>query len=172
MSNKKLIVLVVLALVVIFIVIIGIIRFTTPEDSWVCENGNWVAHGKPSDPAPATGCGTSITVNEIGMANPASVNCTEKGGKSVIKTKPNGDQYGLCYFDDNRACEEWSLLREECPVGGVKTTGFDTDAQKFCAWSGGQTSAVENAKCTFPNLKVCPVEDFYTGKCAMVELDY
>ena len=100
-----------------------------------------------------------------GLANPASVNCTKEGGQIVIETKPDGGQYGLCFFDDNRACEEWAMLRGECPVGGRKTTGYDTDAQKFCAWSGGQTIAEDNAVCTFKDGSVCPDEAFYAGTC-------
>jgi len=99
------------------------------------------------------------------LANPASVNCTEKGGQIEPQTKPDGSQYALCFFDDNRACEEWAMYRGECPVGGRKTTGYDTEAQKFCAWSGGQTIAMENAICTFSNGSTCPDEAFYTGTC-------
>lgn len=100
------------------------------------------------------------------MANPASVNCEEKGGKLVMQEKPNnGGQYALCYFEDNQACEEWAMFREDCPVGGVKTIGFDNDAQKFCVWSGGKTIAEENALCFFDNGFTCPVDDFYLGTC-------
>lgn len=100
-----------------------------------------------------------------GLANPASVNCSKQGGQIVIQTKPDGGQYGLCFFDDNRACEEWAMLRGECPVGGRKTTGYDTEAQKFCAWSGGQTIAEDNAVCTFSDGSVCPDDAFYAGTC-------
>ncbi len=99
------------------------------------------------------------------LANPASVNCEQKGGQLKMATRPDGGQYGLCYFDDNRACEEWAMLRGDCPVGGRKTTGFDTDAQKFCAWSGGDTFAVANAICTFKDGSTCSDDAFYAGTC-------
>lgn len=99
------------------------------------------------------------------LANPASVNCANKGGQLQIKTRPDGGEYGLCFFDDNRACEEWAMLHGDCPVGGRKTTGYDTEAQKFCAWSGGQTLATENAVCTFNDGSTCSVEDFYNNTC-------
>lgn len=101
----------------------------------------------------------------VALANPASSNCLEKGGRLVIETKEDGSQYGLCFFEDNRACEEWAMFRGECPLGGVKTTGYDTMAQKFCAYSGGQTLAVDNAVCTFSDGSTCLAEDFYTGTC-------
>lgn len=102
----------------------------------------------------------------LGMANPASVNCEKVGGTSVIKTKPDGSQYGVCDFGDDQLCEEWALMRNECPVGGIKVTGFDTEAQVFCAISGGQTLAVPDAQCTLPNGTVCPVEAYYKGTCS------
>lgn len=99
------------------------------------------------------------------LANPASVNCTQKGGQVQILTRPDGGQYGICYFEDNYACEEWALLHGDCPLGGRRTTGFDTIAQKFCAWSGGQTFAQDNAVCTFKDGSTCPDDAFYAGTC-------
>ena len=100
------------------------------------------------------------------IPNPASVNCSKVGGILTLETRADGSQYGLCYFEDNRACEEWALMRGDCPVGGVKTTGFDTIDQKFCAWSGGETFAVPNSVCTFKNGIKCSTVDFYDSKCS------
>lgn len=99
------------------------------------------------------------------LANPASVNCGKVGGESVIQTMPNGGQVGICDFEDNQSCEEWALFYGNCPVGGVKTIGFDTPAQVYCAQLGGQTLAVKNATCTLPSGKVCNDEDLYNGDC-------
>ena len=113
-------------------------------------------------PAPST---SAPSPTQTTLANPASVNCTQKGGQLQIQTRPDGGQYGLCFFEDNRACEEWALFNNECPFGGRRTTGFDTIAQKFCAWSGGQTFAVENAICIFNDGSTCPDDAFYQGTC-------
>jgi putative hemolysin len=99
------------------------------------------------------------------IGNPASLNCTKVGGTLSIEKRGAGGEYGLCYFEDNRACEEWALMRGECPVGGVKTTGYDTVDQKYCAWVGGKTLAVPNSTCTFKNGKVCTTKAFYDGSC-------
>lgn len=48
----------------------------------------------------------------VGMANPASVNCAQQGGRSEIRTAADGGQYGVCVFNDGRQCEEWALLRD------------------------------------------------------------
>ena len=100
------------------------------------------------------------------IANPASVNCTKVGGNLVIQTDGSGGQYGLCYFEDNRACEEWALFNGDCPVGGRKTTGYDTIDQNYCVWRGGETLAVKDSVCTFKNGKKCSTIDFYNGKCS------
>ena len=44
-----------LALVLGLVIIFGM-RIMSGEDSWTCVNGAWVAHGKPSIPAPTTAC--------------------------------------------------------------------------------------------------------------------
>lgn len=71
------------------------------------------------------------------IANPASTNCIEKGGTIEIRKNKKGE-YGVCLFEDNRQCEEWALLRGNCPVGGVKISGYENDAQIFCAITGGE----------------------------------
>lgn len=144
-------------------------RYANTDESFVFWNkgdtafvteGNATTFADCTVASPTTDAGNS---NQI--ANPASVNCTEKGGTSTIETRGDGSQYGLCYFDDNRACEEWAMLQGNCPVGGVKTTGFDTIDQKFCAWSGGQTLAVPNSVCTLKDGTKCSTLDFYNGDC-------
>lgn len=99
------------------------------------------------------------------LANPASENCAKVGGTLKINKRGDGGEYGLCEFEDNMACEEWALFRGECPVGGVKTTGYDTVEQNYCAWSGGKTEADPNATCTLPNGNVCSDNDYYNGSC-------
>lgn len=99
------------------------------------------------------------------LANPASVYCGKQGGTTVIQTNGSGGQYGLCDFGSGMMCEEWAMYRGECPTDGIRTTGYDNIQQKYCAWSGGQTLAVQNATCTFKNGKSCSVEAFYNGSC-------
>lgn len=118
-----------------------------------------------STPTLETSTSTKIGGN-VGIANPASTNCKEKGGTLQIKTRGDGGEYGLCYFEDNYACEEWALFRGECPVGGRRTTGYDTEAQRYCAWLGGQTYAQDNAVCTFKDGSTCPDEALYNGTCS------
>lgn len=99
------------------------------------------------------------------LANPASTNCAEKGGILKIMKNGSGGEFGLCQFEDNMSCEEWALMRGQCPAGGVKTTGYDNDQQAYCAWLGGETAASENATCALPNGKTCSVNALWNGEC-------
>lgn len=106
------------------------------------------------------------------LPNPASQNCATQGGELRIETRLDGGQYGVCVFEDNYQCEEWAMMRGDCPVGGVKVTGYITDAGRFCAISGGEytvtgNSGAENEEglCTFKNGKVCEAAAFYNGTC-------
>ena len=113
-----------------------------------------------------------------GMANPASVNCAKQGGTLSIVERGDGGQYGICTFEDNRQCEEWALLRGDCPVGGVKVTGYVTPAATYCAITGGTYAATGNSgqadeqgTCTFKDGAQCDAWDYYNGKCDAVHCD-
>jgi putative hemolysin len=79
------------------------------------------------------------------LANPASENCVAVGGTWTIENRVGGGQYGICLFEDNMQCEEWALLRGECPVGGVKITGYVTPAAVYCAITGGEYAITGNS---------------------------
>lgn len=106
------------------------------------------------------------------LANPASENCTRQGGTLTIRKRGDGGEYGVCLFEDNRQCEEWAMLRGECPVGGIKITGYVTPAARYCAITGGtyritakSNTAKEQGTCAFKNGRSCDVWDYFAGKC-------
>lgn len=47
-----------------------------------------------------------------GMANPASVYCTEQSGRVEIRREAAGD-VGYCYLPDGRIVEEWAFFRAQ-----------------------------------------------------------
>jgi dipeptidase D len=107
------------------------------------------------------------------LPNPASENCVTQGGTLSIETREDGGQYGICLFEDNRQCEEWALLRGDCPVGGVKVTGYVTTAAAYCAITGGEYAITGNSgagdeqgTCTFKDGSLCDVWAYYNGECA------
>ncbi len=103
---------------------------------------------------------------DVGLANPASGNCIQKGGTLEIRDSKKG-QYGVCLFEDNRQCEEWALLRGECPVGGLKITGYDNDAEIYCAITGGQVEGVGTATpmCKRVDGTYCTAQANLDGDC-------
>ncbi len=129
------------------------------------------------------GCGTiapveNQNINSVsavneqpGLENPASVNCEEKGGTLKIEKRGDGGEFGVCYFEDNRQCEEWAFFRGECPIGGRKVTGYITEAARYCAITGGEYIIVdemaspEEGNCKLSGGAVCDAWDFYDGKC-------
>ena len=107
------------------------------------------------------------------MANPASQNCIDQGGTLVIEKRGDGGEYGVCLFEDNMQCEEWAMMRGNCPVGGIKVTGYITPAAQYCAITGGTYTITGNSgaddeqgTCTFKDGSVCDVWDYYNGVCS------
>jgi putative hemolysin len=106
------------------------------------------------------------------LANPASQNCIDQGGTLSIEKRPDGGEYGVCVFEENRQCEEWAMMRGDCPVGGIKVTGYVTPAARFCAITGGEYTVTdgsntedEQGTCAFPNGATCDAWDYYRGEC-------
>lgn len=106
------------------------------------------------------------------LANPASQHCVAQGGKSLMEKTPGGGQYGVCTFEDNRVCEEWAMLRGQCPAGGIKVTGYVTPASRYCAITGGSYTVTsgsntpsEAGTCKLPSGKTCPADAYFVGSC-------
>jgi putative hemolysin len=131
-------------------------------DEWAFYRGECAPGGAAgeSQPTPAQ------------IANPASENCIKQGGTLQIQTRGDGGQYGICLFEDNMQCEEWALLRGDCPVGGIKVTGYVTPAAVYCAITGGEYAVTGNSNtdneqgtCTFKDGSQCDVWEYYSGQC-------
>jgi hypothetical protein len=104
--------------------------------------------------------------DEAKIANPASENCIKLGGILEIRNNDKG-QYGVCIFEDNRQCEEWALLRNQCPAGGLKITGYTNDAEIFCAITGGTVEGVgtPNPMCKRIDGTYCNAAANLNGDC-------
>lgn len=113
---------------------------------------------------------SSAPADEVQIPNPASQNCAAMGGMHEAAESPLGT-YGICVFEDNRQCEEWALLKGACPEGGVKITGYATDAARYCVITGGTYQAgsmageAETGTCTVPGGKTCKAEAYFSGTC-------
>jgi hypothetical protein len=98
----------------------------------------------------ALSCGVATS---FALANPASLNCTAKGGNLFIITGTSGSS-GLCTFKDGSSCEEWAFYRGECgPKETLATTtpivGGDRDVHG-CIPSAGYAWNETSKTCERP----------------------
>mmetsp|Transcript_29514 Transcript_29514/g.45657 ORF Transcript_29514/g.45657 Transcript_29514/m.45657 type:complete len:636 (-) Transcript_29514:621-2528(-) len=137
------------------------------ENDYYTSQCNQVETTTSESTAPADG-----TPAIIGMPNPASTGCVEKGGIDESLYEADGGEYGVCLFNDGTACDSWGLERGECAEG--TTPVFST----FCADSGGEISEEDvdwgasegNPPATYEVCTVngfqCAANDYYTTGCA------
>ncbi|HZF28441.1 MAG TPA: DUF333 domain-containing protein [Gammaproteobacteria bacterium] len=116
--------------------------------------------------------GAAAAAPRTQRANPASEACVDAGGALQIEKRPDGGEYGVCTFTDNRQCEEWALLRGQCAPGGLKVTGYMTAAARYCALTGGayaitagSGSVDERGSCTLRGGIVCDADEYFAGAC-------
>ncbi len=72
----------------------------------------------------------STPTSQPGIANPASVYCTDQGGKLEIRKDGQGNETGFCIFPDGSGCEEWAYFRHEC-----NPDTSTTPVENFCGSS-------------------------------------
>ena len=113
-----------------------------------------------------------VALAQAQLANPASQNCVARGGTLQMERRPDGGQYGVCVFADNRQCEEWAMFRGECPVGGLRVTGYVTPAARYCVITGGRYTVITNSgaaneqgACSLPGGQACRADAYYAGTC-------
>ena len=88
-------------------------------------------------------------------------NCVAQGGKHTVERSAYGS-IGVCIFADNRQCEEWALLRGQCPRGGVPVGGYATTTERHCAIRGGNM--------TIPGCALSPVGTYETRAASSMTL--
>ncbi|WP_426400023.1 DUF333 domain-containing protein [Ralstonia sp. R-29] len=64
----------------------------------------------PNTPPPAE----DAEPPRVGMANPASTYCLQRGGQLEFSTRANGAEVGTCVSPGGDECEEWAFLRGSC----------------------------------------------------------
>ncbi len=136
-------------------------------DGSACEE--WAFYRNECVPVPGTGSST--------LANPASVNCLQKGGKLTTVTASDGSQYGVCTFADGSTCEEWAFLRGECapqsaPAATPGSSQIANPASTYCVQKGGKVEirtaadGSQSGVCVFSDGSECDEWAFFKGECA------
>lgn len=107
-KSKKLLLIpiILVTLIVLLLTFIIIARVFTPEDTWVCQSGEWVKHGNPESGPPTLEC--RKTKNEATDAGN-----TSEGDKSIPNINPVG-----------AAHDAVNALPAENPIGPVEIKGF------------------------------------------------
>jgi len=83
MSKKIIIIL----LIILVLIVIAFVRFSSPEDNWICQNGTWVKHGNPRQDQPTTICpNTTPTENNQVACTMEAKLCPD--GSSVGRSGP------------------------------------------------------------------------------------
>lgn len=72
-------------IIVIPLILIGLIFFVrliigSPEDTWICQNTEWVKHGNPNSPKPILPCGGKVT---------ACQNISEEKAIEIVGQQPD-----------------------------------------------------------------------------------
>lgn len=109
----------------------------------------------------------------VGLANPASTNCINKGGELEMKESIDG-QYALCRFNDGSVCEEWAFFRGECEKGESSASakegemcggiaGIICDSGLSCKMAGDYPDA--SGICVKEDLRICTTD--YNPVCGV-----
>jgi len=109
----------------IILIILGIIFFLRfvvggPEDSWICDKGQWITHGKPSYPKPENPCGKKVSLPRKKDDCLTMGGVWKKQGPEPFETCniKATDRGNICH--DNSECQgmcQVDLTREELSEG-------------------------------------------------------
>jgi hypothetical protein len=101
--------------------------------------------------------------------------CQDYGALSgEVITLGSSAPANMCWFEENRGCSLEALQSGACGNGGRRTTGYLTQAARYCAWLGGEVAVAESGEpgldeidgiCTLPDGRACVVGRLYYGTC-------
>ncbi len=139
-----------------------------PALAKICPDGSSVGMSGPNCEFAA------CPSNNTQIANPASVNCINKGGSLKI-VDGSGGQYGLCTLPDGKQCEEWSYFRGECPSNCSECRVYEPPSPDFCKEGKIVSGGVDACGCSLPlkceqvactaDAMMCP-DGSYVGRVA------
>ena len=139
------------------------------EEAKQCPDGSYVGRNASNNcsfnPCPQSDNGQ--------IANPASVNCVDKGYGLEIRKDASGGEVGYCVFGNGRECEEWAFFRGVCNENGTAVSprqpakegefcggiaGFACASGLECSLDGNYPDAGGKCVKPAPAFTGCPIE--------------
>lgn len=132
---KKIIPLIIVILATATLIIIGI-RFLSGEDTWLCQNGQWVKHGMPRAPMPTEGCGVPINTNTTLPTNGNIIVYSPQMGQAVKSPITlEGQAKGFWYFEASFPVKLFDENGKEVGATTVQAQG-DWMTENFVPFKG------------------------------------
>ncbi|MDP2709194.1 MAG: GerMN domain-containing protein [bacterium] len=70
MKTFQIVSLIIIVFLLVALAAVTLMFLRSPEDSWICQDGEWVMQGSPSEPMPVSGCGDQAEEREIYVTSP------------------------------------------------------------------------------------------------------
>jgi len=115
--NTKLLFTIIIILVVGAVAVIGLRFFSGDEDTWLCQNDQWVKHGNPSAPMPASGCTNPNPEPEVIITSPQPNQIVTS--PLTVEGKARGGQW---FFESNAILRLLDGQGQEIAVSNVMAT--------------------------------------------------
>ncbi|HPN80939.1 MAG TPA: Gmad2 immunoglobulin-like domain-containing protein [bacterium] len=136
--------------------IIIFLRLTSPEDTWLCQDGQWVKHGQPTEAAPATGCGD---IADRDLTNDDSAERCLNGGGDWLA------DYQECENISRDLCEELDGRFNDC----TSACRHNPEAE-FCTMQCVAICQLSSTNTNINSFAACvqagnPVQESYPRQC-------
>lgn len=119
------------------------------EDTWLCEDGQWVKHGNPSSAQPTTPCDATTNTNIEGMVNDNTNSNVNVGTTNAnIPPSPKNTNTGTLLYPD--WLQEWIDSQQNSIGSTASRCRLEGSTVYELAPSGDDTfSVLRNADGTF-----------------------
>ncbi len=114
---KKLLLTIIAIVVISAAIVIGFRFFSGDEDTWLCQNGQWVKHGNPSASMPTSGCKNPNPEPEVIITSPQPNQTITS--PLTVEGKARGGQW---FFEANAILRLLDASGNEIAVSNVMAT--------------------------------------------------
>ena len=132
MSKTTILILVAICAIIL---VVTILRFSTLEDTWICQNGTWIKHGNPSSPQPTTVCRPDSPSDQVPIACTMEAKICPDG--SAVGRMPPTCEFAPCGEISNSLLTETQatkIAQKSCIKVGEIITSPGTYNQNTKTW--------------------------------------